>query len=214
MVLRCKKYSDILEVTSGGRAEIANLKAFLFSHFQFQLRFLKGCILAVLSSKMSRCCPSNVLQDILGDNSVNRACFKNLNIVFLPIVHRCKKCSNISSVSVTHFGCSQDFWKFWHQKDGCSRGARAPTETLIASPPPTRGHTPWKLSLGTSISVSTLVGNTYFLEPYQKVEFLMKWVGGSGGPPPENFEKLLFNRVHFKAILTERMHCSFDWVTL
>ncbi len=40
-----------------------------------------------------------------------------------------------SSVSVTRFGCSQDFRKFWHQKDGCSRGAHAPTGTLIASPP-------------------------------------------------------------------------------
>ena len=38
---RCKKCSDILKVTSGGRAEIANLKACHFSHFQFCVFTLK-----------------------------------------------------------------------------------------------------------------------------------------------------------------------------
>ncbi len=37
------------------------------------------------------------------------------------------------SVSVSHFVRSRDFWKFWHQNDGRSRGTRAPTQILIAS---------------------------------------------------------------------------------
>ncbi len=61
-------------------------------------RFLKDCVLAVLSSKMLRPCPSNVLQDVLGDNSINRA-LKNLNVLFWPIVCRYKKCSDISDVT-------------------------------------------------------------------------------------------------------------------
>ena len=52
------------------------------------------------SEALSRSCPSNVLQDILGDNSLNRASFKNLNLpFFLLMVHRCKKCSDISEVT-------------------------------------------------------------------------------------------------------------------
>ncbi len=49
------------------------------------------------------------------------------------------------SVSVTHFGCSQDFWKFGHQNDGRSRGARAPTQTRIANPSTIEGPFPRKL---------------------------------------------------------------------
>ena len=108
MVSSCKKCSDILKVASVGRGEMANMKQCHFSHFEFQLchqrsllkchctfyiygplvkkstfRFLKDCVLAILSSKMYRRCPSNVLHDILGDNSVKRACLKNLNVLFL-----------------------------------------------------------------------------------------------------------------------------------
>ena len=102
MVHRCKKCSDILKVASVGRGEHANLKACHFSHFQFQLchrrslqkclytfyiygplvnkstfSFLKNCVLAIL---LCRYCPSHVLQDIWGDNSIKRACLKNLNV--------------------------------------------------------------------------------------------------------------------------------------
>ncbi len=49
-------------------------------------RFLKDYVLAVLSSKMSRHSPSNVLQDIMADNSIKKACFKNLNVAFLTNV--------------------------------------------------------------------------------------------------------------------------------
>ncbi len=37
----------------------------------------------------------------------------------------------------------------------------------------------------------------------EEVEFQMKCLGASGGPPPNFFEKLPFNRVHFKVILNE-----------
>ncbi len=37
MLHRCKKCSDILKVASVGGGEIANLKAYHFSHFEFQL---------------------------------------------------------------------------------------------------------------------------------------------------------------------------------
>ena len=92
-LLRWKKCSDILKIASVGRGESEHVKACHFSHFQFQLchqrsllkchhtfyiygplvkkltfRFLKDCVLAVLSSKMYRRCPSNVLHDILVDN--------------------------------------------------------------------------------------------------------------------------------------------------
>ena len=83
-VHRCNKCSDISEVTSGNRAEIANLKVCHFSHFQFQVchqrsllkchctlyiygplvkkvivRFSKDAllhVLNVLSSRVSRSC--------------------------------------------------------------------------------------------------------------------------------------------------------------
>ncbi len=108
MVHRCKKCSDILKVASVGGGQHASLKACHFSHFQFQLchqrsllkchctfyiygplvqkstfSFSKDCLLAILSSKMSRHCPSHVLQDILSDNSIKRACLKNLIVLFL-----------------------------------------------------------------------------------------------------------------------------------
>ncbi len=35
----------------------------------------------------------------MGDNSIKRVCFKNLNIVFLPMVHRYKMCSDILKVT-------------------------------------------------------------------------------------------------------------------
>ena len=46
-------------------------------------RFLKDALLIDLSPRTSSSCASNVLQDILGDNSGNRASFKNLNAPFL-----------------------------------------------------------------------------------------------------------------------------------
>ena len=39
------------------------------------------------------------LQDILGDNSIERACFKDLKVHFRPMVHRYKKCSDIIKVT-------------------------------------------------------------------------------------------------------------------
>ncbi len=103
-----KKCSNIFKVASVGGGEIANLKACNFPHFQLQVchqrslqryhhtfyiygplvkkvmsRFVTDCVLAVSLSKMPRRCPSNVLQDILGDNSIKRACFKNLNVAIL-----------------------------------------------------------------------------------------------------------------------------------
>ncbi len=126
MLHRCKKCNNILKVASVGGGEIANLKACHFSHFQFQLchqrslqkcqctfyiygplvkkatfRFLKDCVLEVLSSKMSRRCPSSVLQDILGDNSIKKAkhVSKIWTKLFWPMVHRYKMCSNILKVT-------------------------------------------------------------------------------------------------------------------
>ncbi len=93
MLHRCKKCIEIFKVASVGGGEIGNLKAGHFSHFQFQpchqrsllkclctfyiygplvkkttFRFLKDCVLVVLSSKMYRRCPSNVLHDNLVNN--------------------------------------------------------------------------------------------------------------------------------------------------
>ena len=98
MVFSCKKCIDIQKVTSGGRAEMANLKLCHFSHFQFHqchqrsllqchcafyiygllvkklsLRFLKDTLLTELSPRMSSSVSFWHLQDILGDNSANRA---------------------------------------------------------------------------------------------------------------------------------------------
>ncbi len=133
MVFNCKKCTDILKVTSGGRAEEANLKLCHFSHFQFQLwhqkalltfhctfyiyvplvkkttfRFLKYALFTELSPRMSWSCPSNVLQDILGDNSIEHL-LKIWMSFFLPMVHRCKKtlkfcCTSIvpNLISCTH----------------------------------------------------------------------------------------------------------------
>ncbi len=108
MLYRCRKCSNILKLASVGGGETASLKACHFSPFQLQLchqrslqecrhtfhiceqlvkkatfRFLKDRWLEILSSKMSRRCPSNVLQDIQGDDSIKRACYKNLNVAFL-----------------------------------------------------------------------------------------------------------------------------------
>ncbi len=96
-VHRFKKCYDISEVASVGGGEIAYLKACHFSPFEFQLchqrsllkchctfniygplvkkvfvRFLKDALLTELSPRMYRSCPSNVLQDVLVDNSFNR----------------------------------------------------------------------------------------------------------------------------------------------
>ena len=108
MLHRCGNFSNISKVASVGGGESEHLKACQFSHFQFQLchqrsllqchrtfdihgplvkkatfRFLKDRVIAVLSRKMCRHRPSNVLQDILADNSIKKACFKNLNVAFL-----------------------------------------------------------------------------------------------------------------------------------
>ncbi len=108
IVSSCEKCIDIPKVASVGGGQIANLKACHFSHSQFQLchqrsllkcrctfyiygplvkkvsfRFLKDALLSELSPRISWRCPSNVLHYNLGDNSVNRASFKNLNDTFL-----------------------------------------------------------------------------------------------------------------------------------
>ena len=124
MLHRWKKCSDILKVACVGGGEIVNLNACHFSYFQFQLchqrsllkchctcyiygqlvkkvsfRLFKHALFIELSPRISRRTFEGQRRYILLDKTVNTQHIKNLNDTFWPMVHRCKKCSDISEVT-------------------------------------------------------------------------------------------------------------------
>ncbi len=86
------------------------------------LRFLKDCVLAVLLSKMSRHCPSNVLQDILGDKdgSGNPRVFAHLSGQIFAHIQTCPYC--LVCEEPIHWECQKWYYYGYLRAPFCLTG--------------------------------------------------------------------------------------------